>query len=378
MNHHSEPLTYLPPEQQAIRDKCFHPSGTFVEFPKEEIEQSIPARFEKIVSKYPDRIAIKLGEQFPTYAELNSQANRLAHSIVDRRGDEAEPVAILLETGPTLMAATLGALKAGKFVVLLDPSFPESRNAAILEDSQAKVVISSQQNAPAVRRIANLGCQLMEVESANSGIFVDDLRLSISPRALAFLIYTSGATGQPKGVIQDHRNRLHQFMWSTNTNHICEHDRSSLLTSGTSSAVVVSLRTLLNGAMLLPFDVRREGINRLASWLLRERISVCAISSRLFRNLCETLTGKEEFSDLRLIRLSSETALLANGLSLSETGALADYLMDQETEIPGNEIPVGYPLEDIEISLVNDENKEVGFNHVGEIVVRSRYLSLGY
>jgi acyl-CoA synthetase (AMP-forming)/AMP-acid ligase II len=52
--------------------------------------------------------------------------------------------------------------------------------------------------------------------------------------------------------------------------------------------------------------------------------------------------------------------------------------MDQETEIPGNEIPVGYPLEDIEISLVNDENKEVGFNHVGEIVVRSRYLSLGY
>jgi non-ribosomal peptide synthetase component F len=181
--------------------------------------------------------------------------------------------------------------------------------------------------------------------------------------------------------MQDHRNRLHQFMWSTNTNHICEHDRASLLTSGTSSAVVISLRTLLNGAMLLPFDVRREGIHRLASWLLRERISVCAISSPLFRNLCETLTGKEEFPDLRLIRLGSETAyktdfdlykkhflpkcLLANGLSLSETGALTDYLMDQETEIPGNEIPVGYPLEDIEISLLNDENKEVGFNQVG-------------
>src|SRR5438105_4573860 len=195
MNHHSEPLTYLPPEQQGIRDKCFHPSGTFVEFPKEEIEQSIPARFEKILSK-----------------------------------------------------------------------------------------------------------------SANSGIFVDDLRLSISPRALAFLIYTSGATGQPKGVIQDHRNRLHQFMWSTNTNHICEHDRSSLLTSGTSSAVVVSLRTLLNGAMLLPFDIRREGVDNLAGWLLREKISVCVVSSPLFRSLCESLTGKEGFPDLRLIRLSSETA----------------------------------------------------------------------
>jgi amino acid adenylation domain-containing protein len=393
----SDALKYgltLAPEQQAIRDKCFHPSGTFVEFPMEEIEQSIPERFEKIVSKYPDRIAIKLGEQSLTYAELNAKANRLAHSIVDWLGDEAEPVAILLETGPTLMAATLGALKAGKFVVLLDPSFPESRNAAILEDSRAKVVISGRQNAPFVSRIANRGCQLIDFESASLATSDDDLRLSISPKALAFLIYTSGSTGQPKGVMQDHRSRLHQCMWSTNTYHICSHDRSSLLTSGNSNAMSISLRTLLNGAMLLPFDVRREGVNRLASWLLRERISVCVMSSPLFRNLCETLTGEEGFPDLRLIRLSSETAyksdfdlykkyfpskcLLANGLSPSEAGALTDYLMDQETEIPGNEIPVGYPLEDIEILLLDDGNKEVGPNQVGEIAVKSRYLSSGY
>src|SRR6185503_9593762 len=132
----SERSAKLPPEQQAVRDKCFHPSGTFVEFPIEDVETSIPARFEKIVSQFPDRTAIKFGEQFLTYAELNPQANRLGHAIVGRRGDEAEPVAILLETGSNLMAAALAALKAGKFVVLLDPSFPESRNAAILDDSQ--------------------------------------------------------------------------------------------------------------------------------------------------------------------------------------------------------------------------------------------------
>ena len=390
----SDALKYgltLPPEQQAIRAKCFHPSGTFVEFPKEEIEQSIPERFEKIVSRYPDRIAIKLGEQSLTYAELNAKANRLAHSIVDWLGDEAEPVAILLETGPTLMAATLGALKAGKFVVLLDPSFPESRNAAILEDSRAKVVISGRQNAPFVSRIANRGCQLIDFESASLATSDDDLRLSISPKALAFLIYTSGSTGQPKGVMQDHRSRLHQCMWSTNTYHICSHDRSSLLTSGNSNTMSISLRTLLNGAMLLPFDVGREGVNRLASWLLRERISICVVSSPLFRNFCETLTGKKGFPDLRLIRLSSETAyrtdfdlykkyfaptcVLANGLSPSETGALTAYLMDQETDIPGNDIPVGYPLEDIEVLLLDDDNKKVGPNQVGEIAVKSRYLS---
>ena len=133
--------------------------------------------------------------------------------------------------------------------------------------------------------------------------------------------------------MQDHRSRLHQSMRSTNAYHICAHDRSSLLTSGTSSAVVIGLWTLLNGAMLLPFDVRREGINRLARLALARENLGLLISSPLFRNLCETLTGKEGFLDLRLIRLSSETAykidfdlykkhflpkcLLANGLSLS-------------------------------------------------------------
>src|SRR5262245_7478347 len=384
----------LPPEQQAIRAKCFHPSGTFVEFPVEDIETSIPERFEKIVSKYPDRIAIKLGDQTLTYAELNCQANRLARSIVDQQGDQAEPIAILLENGAALMAATLGVLKAGKFVVLLDPSFPESRNLAMLEDSQAKVVISNRENAPFVKRITNRGCRLMEFESAISEIFTEDLRLSISPKALAFLVYTSGSTGEPKGIIQDHRSRLHQFMWSTNTHHICAHDRSSLLTSGTSGAMVVSLWTLLNGAMLLPFNVRREGVNRLAGWLLREKISLCVISSPLFRNFCKTLTANEGFPDLRLIRLSSETAyktdfdlykkyfppgcLLANGLSPSEAGALTDYFMDHDTQIIGNDIPVGYPLEDIEVLLLDDESKKVGPNQIGEIAVKSSYLAVGY
>jgi len=127
---------------------------------------------------------------------------------------------------------------------------------------------------------------------------------------------------------------------------------------------------------------------------LREKISICVISAPLFRNLCETLTGREGFPDLRLIRLSSETAyrtdfdlykkyfppqcLLANGLSPAEAGALTAYLMDQETEIPGNDIPVGYPLEDIEVVLLDDDNKKIGPNQVGEIAVKSRYLSSGY
>ena len=117
-NHMSEisaSLSKLPPEQQAIREKCFHPSGTFVEFKQEEIEQSIPERFEKIVRRYPDRLAMKIGDRALTYAELNQAANRIARGILDRQGLRQEPVVVLFEQGVEAIAAILGVLKAGKF-----------------------------------------------------------------------------------------------------------------------------------------------------------------------------------------------------------------------------------------------------------------------
>src|SRR5687767_11979644 len=95
----------LPPEQKAIRDKCFHPSGTFVEFKQEEIEQSIPERFEKIVRRYPDRLAVKVGDYALTYGELNQAANRIARGILDRQGPRQEPVVVLFEQGVEAIAA---------------------------------------------------------------------------------------------------------------------------------------------------------------------------------------------------------------------------------------------------------------------------------
>jgi non-ribosomal peptide synthetase component F len=74
----SERGTDLPPEQQAIRDECCHPAGTLVEFPTEDVEISIPERFEKFVSQYPNQIAINVGTQVVTYSELNAMANCVA------------------------------------------------------------------------------------------------------------------------------------------------------------------------------------------------------------------------------------------------------------------------------------------------------------
>src|SRR5712691_4682460 len=87
----------LPEEQKLIRAQCFHPGGAFVEFTQDEIEQSIPDRFEKIARLYPDRLAVKTRKRALTYDELNQAANRLAYAVIERRGAADAPVALLLE-----------------------------------------------------------------------------------------------------------------------------------------------------------------------------------------------------------------------------------------------------------------------------------------
>jgi amino acid adenylation domain-containing protein len=387
-------LSKLPREQEAIRAKCFHPGGAFVEFTKEEVEQSIPDRFEKIVRKYPDRIAVKTAKHTLTYSEINATANRVARAIVATQGRQSEPVALLFDNDAPLIAAILGASKAGKIFVPVDASLPSARIEATLGDSQARLMITDRQNAALAAGLKGVPCRLLEFESIDSRIPADDLRLPIAPAALALIFYTSGSTGQPKGVVWNHRHLLHTAMVHINTFMVCAADRVSLLSSGTSNAVTNAFIALLNGAALLPFLVQKEGAGQLVRWLLRERISISLIGSPLFRALCDTLTGEEQFPDLRILRLRSDsvyrsdielykrhfspTCILVNGLSSSETGPVRSYLIDRQSEIAGDEVPVGYATDDKEILLLDDTGKEVGFGEIGEIVVRSRYLSPCY
>jgi len=390
----SDLVTHLPPEQQAIRDKCFHPTGTFVEFKKEEVEQSIPDRFEKIVSQYPNQIAINFGTQVVTYSELNAMANCVAHTIIAQRGSDPEPVGLLLEKGVEQIAAMLGILKAGKFFVLLDPSFPAERISSVIEDSQAALLVVDRQTVLSAQQVTTRRCQLIRFDRLAQPMPAEDSRIPISPHALACIVYTSGSTGQPKGVVRNHRTLLHGAMLRVRTYGISKDDRLAHITAGTSNSVTNSFYVLLQGATLVAIDVKREGVARLASWLIDEKISICLIASPVFRKLCTTLTGSERFPALRYLRLRSDTVYksdvelhrkhfpptcsLANGLASSETGPLREYRIYHDTEFGSSEVPVGYALEDKEVLLLNENGEEVGFNEVGEIVVRSEYLSLGY
>ena len=384
----------LPPEQQAIRDKCFHPSGMFVEFPIEDVETSIPARFEKIVRLYPQRTAIKTDNDALTYDQLNSAANRLAMEIVARQSLGNEPVAIFLELGAPLIVAILGILKAGKVFVVIDPTFPEERINYLLEDSQASLVVTSKTNIlPAKWRLRE-GTQRIDLDELQRDLTSEYPRPSPSPRALAVLVYTSGSTGRPKGVMQSHRNILHTILRDTSAVHISPYDRLALLRSSSTSGAVADLFDgLLNGAAVYPYSLLKDGFARLGHWLIEEQITIFNSVSSTFRHFVSTLGG-ECFPHLRLIYIGgepvfkkdvelyrkhfTENCILVVRLGCGEAGKICQYMIDSKISFPGNEVPVGYAHDDLKILLLDDAGEEVGFGDVGQIAVKSCFLSPGY
>ncbi|MBN4002013.1 non-ribosomal peptide synthetase [Nostoc sp. LPT] len=391
------------PLQQLIQRHHVHPNNPFVKFDKKDVELSVPERFQKQVHLHPEQIAVKTREYVFTYNALNQFANRIARAILIKRvqlrcaeGDrQAEPIAILFESGASIIAAILGVLKVGKFYVPLDTSLPQARINYILKDSQAGLLLTDSKNISFAKKLQISGLEILNIDEIDSSISCENLDLPLQPDNFAYIIYTSGSTGQPKGVIQNHRYVLHLTMNYTNSGHICANDRLALLYSPNFAGAVRDIFcSLLNGATLLPYDVKQEGLIGLSNWLNQQEITIFFAVATMFRHFVNTLTQQEKFPKLRLIQVGSETVykkdvelfkqhfsndcIFVANLGGSEISPIRQYFVDQETEILGSTVPAGYAVEDHEVLLVDEQDQPVEFNQIGEIVVRSRYLFCGY
>ena len=244
-------------------------------FLKQEIEQSIPQRFRQQVQQYGPRIAVKTPQESLTYIEFDELSNQIANLIAALGIAPGSSIALVMEQSALLIAAIMGVLKSGNIYVPLDPALPVARLELLLADTQALLVLSDSTNAELATRIADRGLIVRNVTKEHP---TQDARFSgseISPGAYAYIYYTSGTTGDPKGVVDDHRNVLHNIMRYTNSLAICSDDRLVLLQScGFSGAVSNIFSALLNGATLYPFDLRAEGVQALAHWLAAEEISI--------------------------------------------------------------------------------------------------------
>jgi amino acid adenylation domain-containing protein len=366
-------------------------SDRFHRFERSEIEQSIASRFAQQVQANPTKLAAACGGATLTYAELDRAANRIAHALLARRGSDSEPVAVVLEQGVALLAAILGVLKAGKCYVPLERGHPRDRFAYMLRDSRAAVAVASDAALPLLAEIAP-ALDIVVEGRLDDGAPTDDPKLDIEPARPACIYYTTGSTGEPKGVVDSQRNVLHNVMRYTNALAVADDDRLTLLQSPSFSGAVSSMfAALLNGGASFPLDVRGSTPAALADAIERGGLTMYHSVPAIFRSVLRT--GRQ-FPSMRIVRLEGDQAspadidlfrrhfgprcTLVNGLGTTETGIVRQFFIGHEGPLPRDVVPIGYPVEDMDVQVVDERGQPAAVGAVGDIAVRSRYLALGY
>jgi amino acid adenylation domain-containing protein len=366
---------------------------------REDCDQAIHQRFERQAARWPDNAAIRLEHGDMTYARLNAAANRAARRLlaVLPSSPSEQPIAVLMPQGYEAIVWTLAILKAGLGYSPLDYRLPAPILRAMLEDLRPGAVVAAPAHLELGRSLSAYGgCPAVDADAAlriEDGIQADNLDRATSADGLAYVFYTSGSTGRPKGVADSHRHVLHNILRYTNTLRFAPEDRLSLVQNPSFSGTVSSLfGALLNGASVVPFDLEGDGLSRLSGAIRRARVTVFHAVPSIFRELSDT-SGR--FPDVRLVRLEGdgmqardiehfqrnfqEHCTLVNGLGATECGLVRQFFVDMQTRAdPADAVPIGYPVPDVVVKVVDEEGREATAESPGEIVVESRFLATGY
>ncbi len=358
---------------------------------------SVSTCFEPTVASDPARIAVSLGVVALSYSALASAADATARRLPvhgEDGGGQAGRVALLLDDRALAIVAMLGVLKAGHAYVPLDTADPEIRIRHMLRDCEPMAVLSDDANFSRAQELVPPTCLLINMSRLKQAKTTKSLP-KVTADALAYIFYTSGSTGQPKGVCQSHRNLLHFVGNYTRTLDIGPADRLSLLFSLSFGAASLDIfPALLTGAAICPFDLRREGLPRLAEWIERQSITILHIGPTAFREMTKKLPPGWMFSTVRTVALGGEalfsgdvelfrrhfphTARLVNNFAATEAGIVAQHAIEPgQTPLPGR-IPVGRCPEGVEVHILRPDGSEAGAEEEGEIIIHGSGLSPGY
>ncbi|MEW5925849.1 MAG: amino acid adenylation domain-containing protein [Gemmatimonadota bacterium] len=386
----------------------------FAPWPEDAAEGTLHGRFAGQARLHPHRLAVRTPRHALTYAELDHASSAAADALLRASPGAGERAALLFGHDAPMLVGILGALKAGKAYVPLDPAHPRERSADVLEDSGASVLLADAEHTAAAEALAEGRVPLVvmngsteyEVRSTLQTVGQEDggsssalshsrtFALSHS-QSLAYLLYTSGSTGRPKGVAQSHRNVLHHVRAYSENLRIGPDDVMTLFASYTFDAAVMAVwGALLNGASLRPLDWRAVDAAGAAEWMRREGVTLYHSTPTVFRHLAGGLAEGATFPAVRAVVLGGEEAqrrdweafrrhfapgaVLVNGLGPTESTLALQAYLDHQTGPRGATLPVGLPVRDTDVLLVNAAGEQPAVYGAGEIVVRGPHLALGY
>ena len=370
-------------------------SRGFCPFPDDAIERSIPERFDEQVRAHGNRLALKWPGGRHTYGSLDAASNRLARTLAARSPDPTRPVALLFAHGGEALVAILATLKANRFYVVLDPAYPADRLRYMLAHSGAAAVVCDTLHHEQARALGDRTIALVPFSASQNGSDSFTPVARPGPDSLAMILYTSGSTGTPKGVVHTHRSVLADARNITNGWRVTERDRFLLYASlSFANSVRTVYGSLLNGAALYPFDAKQRGFAELGDWLTDNRITVLRGVPTFFRSFMASVAPEKRFPAVRILSLGGEPMLatdleyfnrhflprcvLSHAFGPTECLTVCWALVPHGSHAADGKLPIGRSLPGKDVLLWDEARREVASGDVGEIAVRSPYLSLGY
>ncbi|HLK58814.1 MAG TPA: amino acid adenylation domain-containing protein, partial [Chthonomonadaceae bacterium] len=386
-------LSLLPPAERAQVLKEWN--NTYTEFPP---VGAIHYLFEQAAQGSPQAIALVCQDQQLTYQELNTRANRLAHYLQMQGVQPDTPVGLFLPRSLDLIVGMLAILKAGGAYLPLDPALPQERLEGMLQDSQARLLLTHA-GLPSLD-VADLNRICLDQDAATIGQkSADNPASAVELHHLAYVIYTSGSTGRPKGVGIEHRQLLNYVQGVT---------ARLELPAGASYASVSTLAADLGNTMVFPALCLGGSLHLLASdtamdvgawreYLKKHPIDCLKIvpshlsallgggdvEASLLPHQVLVLGGETSHWELvERVKRAAPSLRVYNHYGPTETtvGVLT-YAMGEKRgmEAVGSAtVPLGRPLPNCQVYVLNGAREPVPVGVLGELYIGGAQVGRGY
>ncbi|WP_272002971.1 amino acid adenylation domain-containing protein [Nannocystis radixulma] len=361
------------------------------------IEPDDPPALAEIVGwaeRTPDQIAVARGDERWTYRELLASAGRVADRLRSQGVHRGDVVAILGAPSFGLVAALLGVLGCGGALLLLGPSLPAARSEHMVQETAASALIDVGAPASLTADLAARVSFTLRVDPARGLDGAEPPPLEIPARDdLAYVFFTSGTTGTPKGVLGVHKGLSNFLAWQRGTWGVGPADRAAQLTALSFDVVLRDLLVALvsGGTLVLrPDDDWMDG-QRLAAWLVRERVTLLHTVPSLAEAWLAGMAPDTVVPDLRLTFFAGEPLLdhlvqrwrarfpgtrIVNLYGPTEVSLARCAAEVADEPLPGVQ-SVGRPLPATQ-TLVLRDGRLCGVGELGEIVFRTPFRSRGY
>ncbi|MHC5759315.1 non-ribosomal peptide synthase/polyketide synthase [Nostoc sp.] len=363
-------------------------------------QESIPQLFEKQKELTPDAVAVVYENQHLTYRELNSRANQLAHYLRSLGVKADVLVGICVERSLEMVVGLLGILKAGGAYLPLNPEYPQERLTFMLEDTQLSVILTQEKLVNKLgdylrRGLAERKASVICLDS-NWDIINQQTKqnptTSVKANNLAYVMYTSGSTGQPKGVSIIHRSVV-RLVKETNYVSISAGDVIAQASNHAFDAATFEIwGALLNGARLV--GVSKDlalSPQEFAAFMRSQRISVLFLTTALFNQIAQEVPSA--FNSLRHLLFGGEAVnpkwvkeVLKNGAPQrllhvygpTENTTFTSWYLVQDVPEGATTIPIGQPISNTQIYLLDSQLQPVGVGVPGELYIGGDGLAREY